>query len=158
MGPSPVSIVFRFSHLSRQRGPAPLTALRGHIPATPLPLSSLPRQPFSHGTCLQNSSSDSQGSRYSGNGTQSCLPRTEARCLCREQRRVIRVDTTQDPGTSRSPLLDATLTAFMGIGIGKPSFLSSVPCFVSSLFYCSDGFKITGDLPHVDDRPHGFCR
>ncbi|KAI0249259.1 hypothetical protein BJV78DRAFT_716181 [Lactifluus subvellereus] len=122
--------MFRFSLLSCQRGLAPSTALRKSILVPICPLGSLPRRSFSYGTCLQISSSDSQGSGHSGNGAQTCRPHTEARCLCRQQRRV--VDTGQDLGTSRSPFVDAALAAFMGIG----------------------GFEIAGDLPHVDNwRP-----
>jgi hypothetical protein len=116
MGPSSVSTIFRLALLTRQCGLVPLAAPPKPVPITILPLSPLSRHSFSNGIRLQNS----QESRYSGSDAQTGRSHTKAHCLCHQQRRV--ADTEQDRGASRSSLLDAALTAFMGIGIGESSF------------------------------------
>jgi hypothetical protein len=143
MGPS--SIFFRFALLTRQHGLVPLAAPPKPIPVTIIPLSPLSRHSIPYGIRLQTLSSDSQGSRYSRSDTETSPPHTEAHCPCHQQRRA--ADTEQDRGASRSSVLDAAFTAFMGIGIGEPSYSSRIPCFVPSLFYCSDDFKSLAVCP-----------
>jgi len=70
---------------------------------------------FSHDAPLQNSHFGPEMSRRSENPAQNCPCESEARCLCRQQWRAFSMG--QDLGAGRSSYLDATLTAFMGIGI-----------------------------------------
>jgi hypothetical protein len=75
---------------------------------------------FSHGTLPQNSSSGPEAGRQPESAARPCLRENEARCLCRQQRRVTNM--SEDQGVGRSLFLDAALAAFMGIGIGELQF------------------------------------
>ena len=67
----------------------------------------------------QNSSSGPETSRHSESAAQPFLREHEARCQCCQHLKVLNIN--QDQG-SRSPFLDALLTALMGIGIGELLF------------------------------------
>jgi len=67
----------------------------------------------------QDSSSGPEVSRHSDSAAQPCLRENEARCQCCQHWRVLNM--SQDQG-SRSPFVDAFLTALMGIGIGELQF------------------------------------
>lgn len=107
------------SRFSSRHGVAQLTViLRKPTPITDPSLGSSSRRMFSHDALLQNSFSTLEASRHSESAARTCQRGAEARCPCRLPQRVDNVGR----GAGRSPFLDAALTAFMGIGIGKPQF------------------------------------
>ncbi|SRR6266404_1997825 len=116
----PAAIVFTFRFSSRRHSLAPLTiTLRKPTAATYSPWGSVSKRIFSHSAFRQNSSSGPEASRHSKSDAQPCLRENEVRCECSQQWKVLNMG--KDQG-SRSPLLDATLTALMGIGIGELQF------------------------------------
>lgn len=74
---------------------------------------------FYQGALRQNSSSGPEARRHSESAAQPCLRENEAHCQCCQHWRLLNI--SQDQG-SRSPFVDALLTALMGIGIGELQF------------------------------------
>jgi hypothetical protein len=107
------AIIFAFRS-NRRRSLSPFIILRKPSAATYSPWVSEPERMFSHSALPQNPSSGPEA----GGHPESAKP--EARCLCRQQRRV--TNTSEDQGVGRSVFLDAALAAFMGIGIGELQF------------------------------------
>lgn len=143
-----ISFTFRFS--GRRHGLTPLTlTLRKPSVITYSPWSSVSEQMFYQGALRQNSSS---ASRHSESAAQQCLRENEARCQCCQQWRVLNM--SQDQG-SRSPLLDALLTALMGMGIGEQQF-GQRACFISvllSFFLAGHSIRVArAVVKNVEDR------
>jgi hypothetical protein len=120
-----ISFTFRFS--------APLTVTLRRL--TPVTYSSwvpsskrmflrsaLPRKPFSGPEASRHSKDAAQTSQND---------KTHSSCQYRRQDKF--VNTEYDQGSSRSLLLDATLTAIMGIGIGEPQLWTVRLCCFHSL-------------------------
>jgi hypothetical protein len=121
MRPAAIFSTFRFS--SRRHSPIPLTAtLRKPNAVTYSPWGSVSERMFFKGALRQNSSSGPEVSRHSESAAQPCLRENEARCQCCQNQRLLNI--SQDQG-SRSPFVDALLTALMGIGIGELQFLTT---------------------------------
>ena len=74
---------------------------------------------FYQGVFRRNSSSDSEAS---GDSERAARPENEARCQCCQNSRGLNIN--QDQG-SRSPFMDAFLTALMGLGIGELQFYTT---------------------------------
>ena len=109
---------FRFS--SRRHSPTPLiVTLRKPTVVTYSPWGSVSERMFYQGALRQNSSSGPEASRPLESAGQRSLRENEARCQCCQHWKVLNM--SQDQG-SRSPFLDALLTALMGIGIGELQF------------------------------------
>ena len=119
---------FRFS--GRRHGLTPLiVTLRKPSAVTYSPWGSVSEQMFYQGALRQNSSSGPEAGRHSDSAAQHFLRENKARCQCCQQWRILNM--SQDQG-SRSPLLDALLTALMGMGIGELQFRQRA-CFISIL-------------------------
>ncbi|KAI0276262.1 hypothetical protein BGY98DRAFT_986616 [Russula aff. rugulosa BPL654] len=110
----PAAIAFTF-RLSSRRSPPPLTVtLRKPTTVTYSPWRSVSKRTFHQGALRQSSSSGPEARRHPESAAQPCLPENEARCQCCQHWRVLAM--SQDQG-SRSPFMDAFLTALMGLGI-----------------------------------------
>jgi len=117
MGLRAVSSSFRFS--PHRHHPAPLTVtLRRPTPVTHSSWCSLSKRMFLRSAFPTKPVSNPGPSRDSENAAQTCLHDNEAHssCLCRQQHKGVNIE--HDQG-ARPPLLDAALTAIMGIGIGE---------------------------------------
>jgi hypothetical protein len=118
MRPAAIFSTFRFS--SRRHSPTPLSlTLRKPTAVTYSPWRSVSERMFFKSALRQNSSSGRETSRQSESAAQPCLREHEARCQCCQHLRGLNIN--QDQG-SRSPFVDALLTALMGIGIGELQF------------------------------------
>ena len=118
MRPAAIFFTFRFS--SRRHSPTPLTAtLRKPTVVAYSPWGSVSERMFYRGALRQNSSSGPETSGHSERAAKPFLRENEARCQCCQHLRGMNI--SQDQG-SRSPFVDALLTALMGIGIGELQF------------------------------------
>ncbi len=116
----PAAIVFTFRFSSRRHSLTPLTVtLRKPTAVTYSPWGSVSERMFYQSALRQNSTSGPEASRHSECTAQPCLRGNESRCQCCQHGRVLNI--SQDQG-SRSPFMDAFLTALMGLGIGEPQF------------------------------------
>ena len=131
MGLPAVSSTLRFP--SRQYGLA-LTP-RQLAPTTSSRRSS--KRMFLRSALLQNKFPNSEASGHSESAAQTRLDDngSHSSCPCCRQRKFINMDYNQ--GASRSPMMDATLTALMGMGIGEPQpwmmrlgRVRSLPCYM----------------------------
>jgi hypothetical protein len=80
-------------------------------------------------TLLQKPLSGPEASRHSESAAQTCQDdKGHSSCPCYRQHKFVNVE--YDQGMSRSPFLDAALTAIMGIGIGEPHLGTALCCFL----------------------------
>ena len=112
----------RMLRLSYRRcGLPPLTAAsRNSAPNTLFLQHPLQKRSFSQSLSPRNSGL--KCTKHSGDSSKLGVPDNEAHCRCCAQWRAVAVKTVQGPSVSGSPFWDATLTALMGIGFGKPVF------------------------------------
>jgi len=100
---------------------------------------------FLRSALLQNKLSNPEASGHSESAAQTPLDDNGSHSCCRQQR-FINMD--YDQGASRSPLMDATLTALMGMGIGEPRPWTVRLCRVHSLPRYMVGCFVSGFVPN----------
>jgi hypothetical protein len=154
MGLPAVSSTFRFS--SRQYGLALTSRQLG--PTTSSRRSS--KRMFLRSALLQNKFPNSEASGHPESAAQTRLDDngSHSSCPCCRQRKFINMD--YDQGASRSPMMDATLTALMGMGIGEPQpCLGQCAWVVSVLYHAIYGRMFSLGLScltsHADPIPVG---
>ena len=138
MGLPAASSIFRFS--SRQYG---LAFTSRQLAPTTSSRRSFKRM-FLHSALLQNKfpNSEAGGHPESAAQTRPDDNGSHSNCPCCRQRKFINMD--YDQGASRSPIMDATLTALMGMGIGEPQPWTMRLCRVYSLPYYMVGCLASG--------------
>jgi hypothetical protein len=116
MRPASIFSTFRFSSPRHSQTPLIVT-LRKPTAVTYSPWGSVSERMFFQSALRRNSSSGPEASRHPERAARPCLSENEAGCqYCQHV-----LNISQDQG-SRSPFVDALLTALMGIGIGELQF------------------------------------
>jgi len=139
MGLPAVSSTFRFS--SSQHG---LALISRRLTPSTYPSWRPSKRMFLRSALLQNKFSNPEASGHpeSAAQTRPDVNGSHSSCLCCGQRKLINMD--YDQGASRSSLMDATLTALMGMGIGEPQPWTVRLCRVQSFPHYTVGSLVSG--------------